>query len=80
MFSIMFKSGDFGEKLTTFPLFSFRYVVVDLARWAGAHGKTPMHNEVKILQFPECLVNFVLLLLLIIVGARFFETMSTFYQ
>ena len=35
MFSIMFKSGDFGGKSTTFTLFAFRYAVVALARWAG---------------------------------------------
>ena len=36
MFSIMFKSCDLGEKTTTFSVFAFRYVVLALARWAGA--------------------------------------------
>ena len=40
MFSIMFKSGDFGGKSTTFSFFAFGYVMVALARWTGALGKT----------------------------------------
>ena len=32
----MFKSGDLGEKSTTFTLFAFKYAVVALAQWAGA--------------------------------------------
>ena len=44
MFSIIFKSGDFGQgggMSTTFILFAFRYVVVVLARWAGVDGMFP---------------------------------------
>ena len=40
--------------------------------------KRLMHNEEKIWQFPEFLVHFVLLFLLLFVVARFFEAMSTF--
>ena len=40
MFPFIFKSSDFGGKSTTFSLFAFRYVVVALARWAGALEKT----------------------------------------
>ena len=42
MFLIMFKSGNlgWGGESTTFSLLAFRYVVVALARWAGALGKT----------------------------------------
>ena len=40
MLSIVFKSGDFGGKSKKFSLFAFRYVVVALARWARAIGKT----------------------------------------
>ena len=39
MFSIMFKSGDWGGgggESTTFSLFAFRYVVVALVRCVGA--------------------------------------------
>ena len=42
--------------------------------------KRPMHNEENMKLFPELLVHFVLLLLLLFVVARFFETMNTFYQ
>ena len=38
--------------------------------------RRPAHNEEKIWQFPEFLVHFVWLLLLLFVVARFFETMS----
>ena len=64
MFSIMFKSAHFGGKSTAFSLFAFRYVVVALARWAGALGKRSMHNEEKFRQFPEILVHVVLIFII----------------
>ena len=77
MFSIMFKSGDLGGKVddihvvlwTSDPFCAFRPV-----------ERRPKHNEEKIWIFPEFLVYFVLLLLLLFVAAHFFDAMSTFYQ
>ena len=89
MFSIMFKSGDLGGGGGGGGGVDDIFVVCIQICSGGPcpmcwgtlkNFQCTMRKNQEIKQFPEFLLHFVLLLLLSFVVARFFETMSTFYQ